>query len=498
MSELRVDGVDNLKRSIDWKQGMAIALGVPLLILPSLGYLPMYVSAAAILIWGISVLQGFMQSTAYAEMATTFPNASGLPGFAQHVFRTENYKGKYDKGKLIGGFTAWSYWFGWNPILAIFAILVGGYLNGLFPALSETFSEYQLALISGVVIFTGLFIVNWFGLKDGAILGYILAAVSLIPLIILAVAPFATGDVEMTNITGNWWPSDWAWDMNHILMLFGIFAIAQWSACAWETAAIYGPEYKNPSKDVPKALLACGIICFVLYVLLQSAVIGVLGVEGVQAAAVSPLIPVAQAVFGQAGSVITIIMLIAAMVLIIQTAYLGSSRAMHSMSVEGNVPKFLGKTNRQGTPFVAMLVIGAFNLVLISMGNAAAILAASAIGYTCANGISLFAYVRAKKHPAFANLERPFKAPKGWKNVAMIFGLFNVPLCLAGVVYLNSLEIGWTSTWVGFLVLSLYLPIWLYSQHESRRASAKAAAAIPSAHDAEDLDEYREKVLDLR
>ena len=147
--------------------------------------------------------------------------------------------------------------------------------------------------------------------------------------------------------------------MHHILILFGIFAIAQWSACAWETAAIYGPEYKNPAKDVPKALFACGVICFFSYVLVQAAVIGVLGVDGVTAEPVSPLIPVAQAVFGQAGSVITIIMLIAAMILIIQTAYLGSSRAMHSMSTEGNLPQLFGKTNRHGTPFVAMLVTAA-------------------------------------------------------------------------------------------------------------------------------------------
>ncbi|MCP9002013.1 APC family permease [Pseudarthrobacter sp. RMG13] len=488
MSKNRSDGVDDLERSIDWKQGLAIALGVPLLILPSLGYLPMYLSAAAILIWGLSVVQGFFQNAAYAEMATTFPKASGLPGFAQHIFRTENYQGKYDKSKLIGGFSAWSYWFAWTPVLAIFSILVGGYLHGLFPVLGETFTEYQLSLVSGVVIFGGLFAVNWFGLKDGAKLGYILAAFSLIPLVVLTVAPFATGHVELTNITGNWLPTDWAWDLHHILILFGIFAIAQWSACAWETAAIYGPEYKNPAKDVPKALLACGIICFFSYVLVQTAVIGVLGVDGVLAEPVSPLIPVAQAVFGQAGSMITIIMLIAAMILIIQTAYLGSSRAMHSMAAEGNLPRSLGKTNRHGTPFVAMLVIGAFNLLLISMGNPAAIVAASAIGYTCANGISLFAYVRAKKHPDFAALERPFTAPRGWKNVAIVFGLFNLPLCLVGVVYLNSLEIGWTPTWVGFIVLALYIPIWFYSQHESSR-SKKAAAARPFDDDAADLDD---------
>ncbi|MDJ0358411.1 APC family permease [Paenarthrobacter sp. PH39-S1] len=488
MSEKRLVGGEDLERSIDWKQGLAIALGVPLLILPSLGYIPLYLSAAAILIWGLSVVQGFFQNAAYAEMATTFTKASGLPGFAQHVFRTPNYQGKYDKGKLIGGFSAWSYWFAWTPVLAIFSILVGSYLHGLFPVLGETFTENQLALMTGLVIFGGLFAVNWFGLKDGAKLGYILAAFSLIPLIVLTVAPFATGHVELANITGSWLPVDWAWDMHHILILFGIFAIAQWSACAWETAAIYGPEYKNPAKDVPKALFACGIICFFSFVLVQSSVIGVLGVEGVLAEPVSPLIPVAQAVFGQAGSMITIIMLIAAMVLIIQTAYLGSSRAMHSMAVEGNLPKSLGKTNRHGTPFIAMLVIGAFNLVLIFMGNPAAIVAASAIGYTCANGISLFAYVRAKKHPSFADLERPFKAPKGWKNVAMIFGLFNLPLCLIGVVYLNSLEIGWTPTWVGFIVLALYIPIWFYSQHESSRSKDKAATAGSSDHDGAGLE----------
>jgi amino acid transporter len=492
MSKNLSDGVGGLERSIDWKQGLAIALGVPLLILPSLGYLPLYLSAAAILIWGLSVIQGFFQNAAYAEMATTFPKASGLPGFAQAVFRTENYRGKYDKSKLLGGFSAWSYWFAWNPVLAIFAILVGGYLHGLFPALGQNFSEYQLSLISGLVIFTGLFIINWFGLKEGAILGYVLAAFSLVPLIVLTVAPFATGHVDLANITGNWMPADWSWDMHHILILLGIFAIAQWSACGWETAAIYGPEYKNPAKDVPKALFACGIICFFSYVLVQAAVIGVLGVDGVVAEAVSPLIRVAQATFGQAGSVVTIIMLIAAMILIIQTAYLGSSRALHSMSMEGNLPRSLGKTNRHGTPFVALLVTAAFNMVLISMGSMAAILAAAAIGYTCANGISLFAYVRARRHPAFASLERPFKAPRGWKHVAMLFGLFNLPLCLVGVVYLNSLEIGWTSTWLGFIVLSLYIPIWLYSQREQRRRNTTTVAARLSDNnpegDAADLE----------
>jgi amino acid transporter len=481
MSQDTLDGVDHLKRSIDWKQGLAIALGVPLLILPSLGYLPSYVSAAAILIWGLSILQTFFQNTAYAELATTFPEASGLPGFVQQVFRTENYKGKYDKGKLLGGSCAWFYALAWSSVLSIFSILVGGYVEGLFPGLANHFSEYQLGLISGVVIFTLLSVVNWFGLKDGAILGYILAAVSLIPLAVLTIAPFATGHVDMANITGSWAPSDWSWNSHHILILFGLFAIALWSTGGWETAAIYAPEYKKPGRDVPKALYTCGVVCFFSFVLVQAVVIGVLGVDGVQAEPISPLVPVAHAVFGDAGTTVTIIMLIAAMVLIIQTAYLGSARALHSMAEEGNLPRVLGHTNRRGTPFVAMFAAAAFNLALLFIGSIPAILAASAIGYTAANGIGLFAYVKAKTNPAFANLERPFKAPKGWKWVALAFGLFNLPLCVIGVVYLNSLEIGWTSTLLGFVVLATYIPIWLYTQHQVRRDEATSGAVTAHA-----------------
>jgi amino acid transporter len=156
---------------------------------------------------------------------------------------------------------------------------------------------------------------------------------------------------------------------------------------------------------------------------------------------------------------------------------------MYSMSAEGNLPRFLGRLNRQGTPFVAMLVIGGFNLLLISLGSPEAIIAASAIGYTCANGISLFAYVRSKRSPAFAGHDRPFAAPKGWKNVALLFGLFNLPLCLIGVVYLNSLEVGWSSTWVGFAVLLAYIPIWWFSQRSANRAECHEGENRPDGHD---------------
>ena len=128
--------------------------------------------------------------------------------------------------------------------------------------------------------------------------------------IVITIAPFLTGDFHLANITGSWFPADWIWDLKHILILFGIFAMAEWSACAWETAAIYGPEYKNPNTDTPKALLVCGGICLVLYVLVQTSVIGTLGVEGVLSEPISPMLPIANLTLGTLGASIAIIMLI--------------------------------------------------------------------------------------------------------------------------------------------------------------------------------------------
>ena len=457
---------------------MAIAVGVPLLILPSIGYTASYLWAAAIILWAMSVFQGFMQNLAYGELATTFPKASGLPGFAQQVFGSKKNGSKYDRGKLIGGFSAWAYWFAWNPVLAIFSLLIGSYLQGLIPALADV-SYVLLSLVAGAVIFSFLILVNARGLANGARIGLVLAAVSIIPLIIITIAPFVTGDFVWSNVTTVILPTDWQWDMNHILILLGLFGIAQWSACAWETAAIYGPQYKRPGFDVPRALFACGAICLFTFIFVQASVTGTLGIQGVIDEPISPLLPVANIAFGEFGGAIMIVMLMAAMVLIIQTAYLGSSTAMHSMAQEGNLPRFFAKLNSNGVPVRAMLVIGAFNLLLITLETPTAILAASAMGYACANGISLAAYWKARTDPGMAKLDRPFKAPRGWKFVAMAFALFNIPLCLIGIMYLNGQEFGSTAIVVGIIVLSLYLPIWFYTQRKNHVAGAVEAEVRP-------------------
>ncbi|WP_414733942.1 APC family permease [Acetobacterium carbinolicum] len=447
------------KNKISWKQGLVIALGVPMLILPNIGYFAGYVGVFSIIVWMLSISQGFLQNLAYGDFALMYPEARGLPGYVQAIFKGKNSE-DYDINKFIGGFSAWGYWMAWNPVLAIFSLLIGTYLHGMIPALGG-FSEKTISLVAGAVIFTVLIGINRKGLSGGAMIGNILAVVALIPLVVLSIVPIVTGQFQLSNITAvSIFPETWSWDISHILILLGIMAMAQWSACAWETAAVYAPDYEKPKKDLPKALFFCGLICLVTFVLVQTACVGTLGIQGILEEPYSPMLLMAKMSFGSAGVFVTVIMLMASMILIIQTALLGSAQAMQSMAVEGNLPKVLSETNKYGVPVKAMISIAILNFVLIFIGTPSAIVAGSAMGYVIANGITLFAYFKAKG-------DQKILAPKWWKYVGLVFCMLNMPLYLAGIFYINKLDYGIAPALIGVLVLFLFVPFWLYAKKEN-------------------------------
>jgi len=465
-----------------------VALGVPVLILPSISTFAGIIGVFAIVVWLLSVFQGFMQNLAYGELASRYPNAPGLPGFAQAVFSGKKGSAReYGPGKFLGGLSAWCYWFAWNPVLSIFAILIGGYLIHLIPAFTDISAQYAwfakvLSLGVGIVIYAVLILINIKGVGGGAKAGYLLAALSLIPLTIISFTAFFSGKFDMANITTNVFPTDWSWNFQGVIMFFGIMALAQWSACAWETAAIYGPQYKKPRKDIPKALFGCGIVCIFTYFIVQFACTGALGVDGIAMHSEDPMLYLAQQSMGNIGAIISIVMLLAAMVLIIQTALLGSSNAMASMAHEGNLPKVLGKTNRHNVPIVAMLVISFFNLILIVLGNSSAsILAASALGYVVANIIALLSYVKAyqdrKKEAVKQNEEDVFKAPRGWVFVALFFAVLQILFYLAGIIMINIGDYGVPNTLIGVVIILCFLPLWLWARWLNQRSKAKLAPA---------------------
>lgn len=498
-----------LVKSIDWKQGMIIAMGVPILILPGIYDIAGTAWGLSIFIWTISVLQGFAQNLAIGEMASTL-ETPGIGGCAQKVFTKPN-GGRYGLGKFVGAFTAWSYWFTWTPVIPIFTCTSVDYITkyleyglGMDPLSDTATLVFQLLL--GALIFSVIVYVGSKGLSGGAKLGLILALIAILPLLVVIIMPLlglTVGEGELTGfelqrILDNLTPEGWDWGVNDFLMVFGMFAYAQWCACAWESTATYGAEYKNPGSDLPKAMISAGLICLLMYFLVPFVVYGMMDPAVIDEWGVSTLYPIAEYDFGSIGLIVALVLLVAGMVMLIQTAFLGSSRTLYFMGHEGNMPKVFTVTNKNGAPLVAMafqFVMGLVFIVIIHFGSIGMILAASSFGFAFALGMGMLAFVVSRTSPRFKDLPRPYRAPRGWLYVAgflMVYQFFVLIPCLAYWCINGGIENGVFSVIIGAVILLCYVPVWLILQYVDGKSDERCYICKRT------VDQYNSYIEDVK
>lgn len=457
---------DTLVRSIDWKQGLIIAMGIPILIVPSLCDLSVNLWAMSIAIWVLSVLSGFLLNIPLGEMCATF-GVAGIGGSIQHIFRDdEKYKGrKVNYGRMIGSLGAWAYFATWVPVIPIFTIMTGVYINDYFELGFSGSSNTLFYLLLGVLIYGFIIITGRKGLEGGAKAQLILAAITIVPILIIVMVPLFTGDFHMNNITDEVVPVGWKWDGNAILMILGCFTVAQWSAVGWESAATYGAEYKEPSKDVPKALMSCGLLCLFMYFVIAFCMYGTLGISGINAAGAATLIPIAESDFGNIGGAVAVVLLIAGMVMIIQTAFLGTARTIQIMAKDGNFPYMFSKTNIYGVPMYAMFFEAAIGFIIILAGiTASQILAVSALGFAIALGMCMLAFIKSRRDPRFKDVERVYRAPKWALPGAYFMCIFEFFFMIPGLLYYVYDSMGFGYVIIGICATLLYVPCWIVIQ----------------------------------
>ena len=208
-----------------------------------------------------------------------------------------------------------------------------------------------------------------------------------------------------------------------------------------------------------------------MYFIVPFVVYGMMTPEQIDSWGVSTLYPIAQYDFGEIGLIIALILLVAGMVMLIQTAFLGSSRTLYFMGHEGNMPRMFTYTNKNGAPLVAMFfqfAMGIVFIIIIHFGSVGMILAASSFGFSFALGMGMLAYVVSKRSPRFKDLPRPYKAPRGWFYVAcflMCYQFFVLIPCLAYWCINGGIENGTFSVIIGAVILLLYVPVWFLLQY---------------------------------
>src|SRR5262249_8473161 len=138
--------------TISTRLGAAIAAGVPVLVLVSMGPVAALTGTASVAVWGFSALVGFFMALAFAELAASHPGVNGgVAPLAAQVLRPHS--------TVVARVGLWSYWLGWSPALAVNALLIGAYGQQLL----APHTPPQIAVLLATAVLVASVAVNHLG-----------------------------------------------------------------------------------------------------------------------------------------------------------------------------------------------------------------------------------------------------------------------------------------------------------------------------------------------
>jgi amino acid transporter len=456
-----------------------VALANPGFLIGSLGYSIGVLGAwGAVAIWTASMFLGGLHAVIYQELALMFPRLSG--GIA--VYGHQAWK-RYSSA--VGALTSFGYWFGWSSVLAIFGLLIGTlaqaeYWPGATWSIDVGLATFGLPKLIAVIVIAAVWFANTRGMRVTVGLTYAAAALLLVPLGVIMVGSFVSGDFHSANLT---WSLPAGWD-GWKLALVWLYLMC-WSSYGVETCATFAPEYLHTKKDTAWALRSSSLFNLAVYVLLPLGVVGTLTSGQVaDGAGGAYIVQTLRSVIG-AGSGIATALLIAGLLLAMNTATMDASRALFGVARDGLQLKGLGRLNKHNVPGVAMTVDAVVNIALLFLFDSTlGILAAGNLGYVLAHIAALSGFLLLRKDRP--DLPRPIRLAAGWLPVAAALLTLDVLFAAVGFVYFDitgySSGVRWLGVsrelWVGVLILVVGLALFAYR----RLVQDRAPVSAPEAH----------------
>ncbi len=460
-----------LLKSLHWYDGFVIALCNPGFLIANLGFTLASIGAkGSIILWGIAATVGLLQNWVYSESAAMFPDKPG--GIAMYA-----HEGWRKHFNLFGPIAAFGYWIGWSVVLSINGYLIGGLitaewfqsakLGGAHPSADGGYFslgpvDIGLPHLIGIAIIVIVWLFNIYGVKPSLAVGYITGILLMIPLAIFIIVPYFTGDWHASNITYTPVPGY----SNLSVALMWLFIMC-WSAYGIEVCASFAPEYHDTKRDTALALRTSAAFSLAVYVLLPLG-IGGLGLKVDASNSYGPYyVEAFNKVVGSGLSKVALILLIASLILSMNSATADGGRALYGIARDDMTTKFLYRLNRFHVPGRGMTVDMVVNVLLILfVGNNLAILYMSNIGYVFCHVLALSAFLLLRRERP--NWPRVIKVGPVWVVIAAILCAYNALLLFWGVTQyklagvLGGYKASGYPFWIGIGILVLAVLLFFY------------------------------------
>jgi basic amino acid/polyamine antiporter, APA family len=323
--------------------GASIGSGIFLTPSDIAGNVPSPISIMAV--WIVGGIVSLTGALTFGELGTRFPGAGGV-----YVYLKEGY------GNWLGFLYGWSY----------LLVITSGAIAGLALAFS-TYLGYFIPMNHTWQILTGIIAIvmvttfNVLRAKYGEYFSSIFTTLKVLGVLIIISAGFffpspVNSFTGLSLSTASW---------HGTLPAFGIALIGVlWSYGGWQHASFLAAEVKDPTRNVPRAMIIGALVVVLVYILINISYMSLMtipeisGTDKLAADAVSKVFP-----FG--GSIVAATIAISVLGTI-GVYTLTSPRIYYAMSQDGVFFKKLSEVHpRYKTPVHAILVQGIWSIVLI-------------------------------------------------------------------------------------------------------------------------------------
>ncbi len=402
------------------------------------------IGAWSIVVWAAVVFVALLQAKLLYRLALQLPHHAGGTATYAHATFT-------GKSRLLAFLSGWGYEIAWTPGIALNCLLIAQILFMMIPGL-----ELSTGMLA-VIIMVALYGLNYFGTARVISSSYVLAFITIVPL--LALVYIATQEVGVSQ----WLKVSNLSQPLTVALFFKWFFVISWTGYAIEMISSVVSELHDRGKHTRKIFQLSAVISSVAFIGIPL-LLALLVDWTVATDPFSALQPLFLAYFGQVGTVILQVFLIALLVFSALSFIVPSTRTIYQMAQDGLLPKVFSSVNRYGSPTGSFLFdLGINSVVLIIFQDRLIELVATAnVGYIVVFVILPVTYYLHHRY------QRVYLSAQ--EKVTLI-GLFVINLVS---LFYGGCQWGGLVFGVGWLLVAAGIPLYFFhqwTQKNSKRVS---------------------------
>ncbi|MDO5665100.1 MAG: amino acid permease [Bacteroidia bacterium] len=255
-------------------------------------------------------------------------------------------------GDYMGFNSAWGYWsVGWLGNIS--------YLVFFFKTLNDLLGAHALSPLTCFILGSGIlwfyYIILMSGVREGAILNFLVTVAKLVPIVLIILLGIALVDGDIFNVP------DWQTKLaangestTPLLQIKDAMAVVLWCFVGIEAASVLSGRAKN-QQTVRRAIIISVLSVLAIYMLITFIAMASIPAQELTASDTPLALVLERTSIGAAGAVIVKVGIMISVLGASLSWIILSVETMYAASREGVMPKILAKVNKKGTPINALL-----------------------------------------------------------------------------------------------------------------------------------------------